>query len=148
LTSSASRRWSTSATSAAVIDIAGESALPAGYDRRRALFLAGILSLAVASAFLGRDGPVELAPPNPILALPLGLTDVVLFTFPDRLANEAPPAYLRDVVPIRTTEGLAYVPAHGGDLAMVMWTERGTVYWLFSKQRDVIDLVRIANTLR
>ena len=36
---------------------------------------------------------------------------------------------------------------HGGDLAMVMWTEHGTVYWLFSKQRDVFDLVRIANTL-
>ena len=128
--------------------MAGEPALPAGYDRRRALFLAGVLSLAVASAFLGRDGPIELAPPNPILALPAGLTDVVLFTFPDRLANEATPAYLNDVVPIRATEGLAYAPVHGGDLSMVTWTEHGTVYWLFSKQRDVIDLVRIANTLR
>ena len=49
---------------------------------------------------------------------------------------------------IRATEGLAYVPVHGGDLSMITWTERGTVYWLFSKRRDVSDLVRIANTLR
>jgi len=89
-----------------------------------------------------------VAPPVAALSLPADTADVVMFTFPDRLANEAAPAYLTDVVRIRATEGLAYVPVHGGDLSMITWTGRGTVYWLFSKRRDVSDLVRIANTLR
>lgn len=97
--------------------------------------------------FLGRDGPADIAPVSGVLALPSGVSDAVLFTFPDRLANEAAPAFLDTVVVVRGTRGLAYGRTVRGDLTMLTWTERGTDYWLLSKNRDVADLVRIADTL-
>ncbi len=132
----------------AVVELEGEPAAAPGQDRRRAIVIALCLCLAVGGALVGRDGPAATAPPIPALSLPAGESDVVLFTFPDRLANEAAPVFLDKGIRIRSTEGLAYSPAHGGDLAMVTWTEHGTVYWLFSKRRDVEDLVRLADTLR
>jgi hypothetical protein len=131
-----------------VIELEGQAASSAAFERRRVTVLAFVLCLAVGGALLARDGPAATAPLVPALVLPAGTTDVVLFTFPDRLANEAPPPFLTTVVDVRATQGLAYVPNHGGDIAMVTWTEHGTAYWLLSKTRDVYDLVRIANTLR
>jgi len=131
-----------------VVELEGQPASSAAYERRWAILLAFVLCLAVGGALIPRDGPVATAPRVPELILPTGLTDVVLFTFPDRLANEAPPPFLTTVVHVRSTEGLAYVPVHGGDISMLTWTEHGTAYWLLSKNRDIFDLVRLANSLR
>jgi hypothetical protein len=131
-----------------VVELEGQAASSAASERRWAVLLAFALCLAVGGALIPRDGPAATAPRVPELTLPAGLTDVVLFTFPDRLANEAPPPFLTTIVHVRSTEGLAYVPVHGGDISMLTWTEHGTAYWLLSKNRDVFDLARLANSLR
>ena len=131
-----------------VVELEGQSPSSAAYERRGAVVLAFALCLAVGGALTPRDGPAATAPRVPELALPAGSTDVVLFTFPDRIANEAPPPFLTTVVHVRSTQGLAYIPAHGGDISMITWTEHGTDYWLISKTRDIFELVRLANTLR
>jgi len=82
------------------------------------------------------------------LSLPAGLADVMLVTFPDRLANEAPPPLEYRPVLVRFTSGLAAVPFRVGDQTMLMSTERGTAYWLVSDHRDGDDLLRLANSLR
>lgn len=102
----------------------------------------------MGAAIIGRDGPAAVAPVSGALNLPAGTADVVLFTFPDRLANEAPPPFLDTVVAVRGTQGFAYGRTVRGDITMITWTERGTDYWLISKSRDVNDLVRVADSLR
>ena len=131
-----------------VVELEGQPASSAARERHLATVLAFALCLAVGGALVARDGPAATAPRVPPLTLPAGTTDVVLFTFPDRLANEAPPPFLTTLVHVRSTQGLAYIPAHGGDISMITWTEHGTDYWLISKTRDIFELVRLANTLR
>ena len=131
-----------------VVELEGQPASSAARERHLATVLAFALCLAVGGALVARDGPAATAPRVPLLTLPAGTTDVVLFTFPDRLANEAPPPFLTTLVHVRSTQGLAYIPAHGGDISMITWTEHGTDYWLISKTRAVPDLVLLADTLR
>src|SRR2546428_8707872 len=88
-TSSRSSVWSMSATSP-VVELEGQAASSAAYERRWAVFLAFALCLAVGGALVARDGPAETAPRVPPLTLPAGTTHVALFTFPHRLANQAP----------------------------------------------------------
>lgn len=135
-----------------MIEIDGsEGATPPGQDRRRALAVAFAMCLAVGSTFLGQDGPLATSQPvaQPTLALQSAMpTDVVLFAFPDRLANEPPPPMAWTPVRIRRTEGLAVQAQRPGDISIVTWTELGTVYLLSSDRRHVDQLLDIANNLR
>ena len=94
-------------------------------------------------------------------------SDVVLFAFPDRLANEPLPNWGFLPVQVRGTEGLAVnlagapsrddvvwiasdAPMVTGDHPrwVVFWTEAGTAYSLSSDRRDLPDLLRVAGSLR
>jgi hypothetical protein len=155
-------------TSAAIIDLDDGPESPPGRDRRRALMIAFALCLAVGSAGLGRDAPVAtqaespaatmifdrggiyigVAPTNHLLSLPPNTADVLLSSIPDRLANEALPALAFVPVRVRAASGLAVEARRPGDYQMVTWTEGGNVYWLVSDRRDVVDLLRLADSLR
>ena len=156
-----------SGTSGVIIEIDGESESAPGRDRRRALTLAFAFCLAIGSAGVGRDSPaattesvlsvtvfdhdgtrVVAAPLDPDLSLPPNTTDVLLSAVPDRLANEAWPPLQFTPVRVRSVIGLASEGLRPGDYRMVTWNERGSAYWLVSSQRDVADLVQLANSLR
>jgi len=150
-----------------IVDIDGEREPAPGRDRRRALTLAFAFCLAIGSAGVSRDGPAATtveplrmtmfsqdgtrvidAPLNPDLSLPPNTTDVLLSAVPDRLANEAWPPLQFTPVRVRSVMGLASEGLRPGDYRMVTWNERGNAYWLVSSERDVADLVRLANSLR
>jgi hypothetical protein len=151
-----------------IVDLEGGPEGAAGGDRRRAMVLAFALCLAVGSATVGRDGPEASAPVEPPRTLVLSEHgDLVLFSFPDRLANEPLPNLGFLPVRVRGTEGLAVNLAEpptreavgwiAGDSPMVtgehprwvvFWTEAGTAYSLSSDRRDLADLLRIAGSLR
>jgi hypothetical protein len=85
--------------------------------------------------------------PRGVVLKPLVLAprpDVELAFMPDRLANEAAPWTLRDVVAIRGAPGVASVEGP----AMISWTENGIAYWMVSLTRSIDDLIDIANQLR
>ena len=128
--------------------------------------LAFALCLAVGSAAVGRDGPeatVAVEPPRTLVLSQHG--DVVLFAFPDRLANEPLPNLPYVTVFVRGTEGFA---VNTGEMFvrddikwisenpetsrvqgwLITWTEAGTVYSLSSESRDLSDLLRVAGSLR
>ena len=132
-----------------IVDLDGEPELP-GRDRRRAVTLAFALCLAIGSATVGRDGPVATAPIDPVrvLALPPRIVDALLFTMPDRLANEPLSNMEFVAVPVRGTQGLGARVGSPGGAWLVTWTEGGTAYWLSSEHRDLPDLVRLAGSLR
>ena len=155
-----------SGTSGVIIEIDGESESAPGRDRRRALTLAFAFCLAIGSAGVGRDSPaattesvlsvmvfdhdgprVVIAPLDP-LSLPPNTTDVLLSAVPDRLANEAWPPLQFTPVRVRSVIGLASEGLRPGDYRMLTWNERGSAYWLVSSQRDLADLVQLANSLR
>ena len=150
-----------------IVDIDGEREPAPGRDRRRALTLAFAFCLAIGSAGVSRDGPAATtveplrmtmfsqdgtrvidAPLNPDLSLPPNTTDVLLSAVPDRLANEAWPPLQFTPIRVRSVMGLASEGLRPGDYRMVTWNERGNAYWLVSSERDVADLVRLANSLR
>jgi len=87
-----------------------------------------------------------LAPRAPLstLALPIDVKDAELSAFPDWLANEALPASFRAVVAIRGTTGVASVEGR----TVVNWTEHGISYRLESIDRNVGELVVLADSLR
>ena len=124
------------------------------------------LCLAVGSAAVGRDGPEATAPVEPPRTLVLSQHgDVVLFAFPDRLANEPLPNLPYVTVLIRGTEGLAvntspviirddikWIDGHVEDQPavrgwLITWTEGGTAYTLSSDRRELSDLLRLAGSL-
>ncbi len=109
-----------------------------------------VMSLALASAIVGRDGPLATTPAQPVvtLTLPPGTSNVMFVSFPDRLANEQLPVMGFVPINVRATRGLAADPARPGDGWVVMWTENGTAYWLTSETRDTGNLLQIANDLR
>lgn len=150
-----------------IIDIDGEPESAPGRDRRRALTLAFALCLAIGSAGVGRDGPaattaqsaqmtifsrdgtrVVTAPADADLSLPPNTTDVLLSMVPDRLANEAWPPLPFVPVRVRAVSGLASEGVRPGDYRMVTWIEGGNAYWLVSSQREIADLVKLADSLR
>jgi hypothetical protein len=152
-----------------IVEVEGHEATPPGHDRRRAMILAFALCLAAGSTTVGRDGPEATAPVEPprTLFVSRDTTDVVLFAFPDRLANEPLPNWGFLPVRVRGTEGLAVnldeprtredVVWIAGDSPMVtgehpkwvvFWTEAGTAYSLSSDSRDLADLLRVAGSLR
>jgi hypothetical protein len=94
--------------------------------------------LAVAIALAGRDGLGPRA-----LALPADVANVELSVFPDRLANDTV-QIVGDTVNVRGTTGLAW----GEGRVTVYWTERGNAYRLTSSRLSVIELLRIAASLR
>ena len=149
-TSRASRISGNSPFSSGVVDLEGEPIPPAGRERRHAIILAFVLGLALAAAAIGRDKPATLVgfEPARTLTLPAGLTDVELVAFPDRLANEPPPPLPYVSVRVRGTEGLAVVTRGLGLVPTLYWTEGGMAYWLTSSDRDVSDLITIAESLR
>jgi hypothetical protein len=129
--------------------------------------LAFALCLAVGSAAVGRDGPEATVPVEPMRTLTMSgdTSDVVLFAFPDRLANEPLPNLNFVTVVVRGTDGLAVTtgesvvrddirwitadpPANAVRGWLVIWTERGTAYSLSSDRRDLSDLLRVAGSLR
>jgi hypothetical protein len=133
------------------------------------MVLAFALCLAAGSATVGRDGPPATAPLEPPRTLFVSgeASGVVLFAFPDRLANEPLPNWGFLPVQVRGTDGLAVnmaqpSPREGvgwiaGDSPMVtgehakwviFWTESGTAYSLSSDGRDLADLLRVAGSLR
>ena len=156
-----------------IIDLEDEVDSAPGRDRRRAMTLAFALCLAVGSAGVGRDGPaatqatrpesltifnrdgtfVVAAPadqwgPLAHLSLPANSPGVLLSWIPDRLANEALPPLPFVPVRVRAVPGLAIEGVRDGDYRMVTWTERGNVYWLVSDHGDIVDLLRLADSLR
>jgi hypothetical protein len=140
-----------SGTSGTVIDLSGEDATPSGQDRRRAIALAFAMCLAVGSAGVGRDGPIATAPleaPRMLIISAPQVSDVAVFTFPDRLANEAMPQLSWQTVQVRGTEGLAIEGQGVGATSVVTWTEKGTVYRLSSDRRLLGQLIDLANTMR
>jgi len=158
------------------VDLEDDGSSVVGQDRRGAMALAFTLCLAVGSAFLGRDGPVathgagaeagaERAPMTMLLdatgsrwvslpsasdqlSLPLNTTDVLLSAVPERLANEAWPPLLFVPVRVRAVAGMASEGLRPGDYRMVTWTELGNEYWLVSSDREIADLVKLADSLR
>ena len=82
-----------------------------------------------------------------VLTFPRALPDVQLGAIPDRLANEAPPANLTNVVFVRGRAAIATVTAAEGP-AMVSWTEAGVAYWLVSPKYTISELIKIADELR
>lgn len=70
--------------------------------------------------------------------------DAVLSSMPDRFVNEPGPAALRAVITVRGGPGIASVEPP----AVIMWTERGTTYWLTSPTRSTDELIGIADELR
>lgn len=139
-----------SATSGPIVELDGQEATPAGHDRRRAMLLCFLLCLAFGSAVVGRDGPIATTPvpeAAATLSLPRGVGNATLVSFPDRLANEQLPAMNFVPIAVRTTRGLAADPVRPGDGWVLMWTERGSVYWLTSEVRDTSDLLRLADDL-
>ena len=154
-----------SGTSGTVVDLDGEDAIPPGQDRRRAVALAFVMCLSVGSTAVSRDGPAATAPVEPphLLIVSADASDVVLFGFPDRLANEPLPNLPYVTVVVRGTEGSA---VNTGEIVvrdgikwvgpvsqwnpgwMVTWTERGTAYSLSSDRRTLPDLLRVAGSLR
>jgi len=153
-----------------IIDLDGEPEAAPGRDRRRALTLAFALCLAIGSAGLGRDGPEATVPvsrmifssdgaflvaaasdqwgPLAHLSLPANSPGVLLSWIPDRLANEALPPLPFVPVRVRAVPGLAVEGFRDGDYRMVTWSERGNVYWLVSDHGDIVDLIRLADSLR
>ena len=156
-----------------IVDLDGDVESAPGHDRRRAMTLAFALCLAIGSAGLGRDGPaatqatrpdslmifdrdgtfVVAAPadqwgPLAHLSLPANSPGVLLSWIPDRLANEALPPLPFVPVRVRAVPGLAIEGVRDGDYRMVTWTERGNVYWLVSDHGDIVDLIRLADSLR
>jgi hypothetical protein len=140
------------------------------------LTLAFVLCLAIGSAGVGRDGPAALdtqrpevsatepvaltmiifdrdgtrvvaAPANADLSLPPNTTGVLLSMVPDRLANEAWPPLMFVPVRVRAVAGLASEGLRPGDYRMVTWIERGNSYWLVSTEREIADLVKLADSL-
>jgi hypothetical protein len=130
------------------------------------MVVAFALCLAIFSAAVGRDGPEAIAPADPPLTFVYSrdASDVVLFAFPDRHANEPLPNLTYMTVVVRRTEGLAvntgevFVredirwgrdpdsrPVQGW---LVTWTEGETAYSLRSDRRGLPDLIRIAGSLR
>ena len=132
-----------------IVELDAEPELP-GRDRRRAVTLTFALCLAIGSATVGRDGPVATAPIDPahVLALPPRIVDALLFTMPDRLANEPLSNMEFVAVSVRGTQGLGARVGSPGGVWLVTWTEGGTAYWLSSEHRDLPDLVRLAGSLR
>src|SRR5919201_4235403 len=125
-----------------VVEIEAETETPPGHDRRRVLVIAFAMCLAVASAFLGQDGPGAQSARDPTLALPTAApSDVVLFTSPVPLANEPPPPLAWVPARVRTTEGLVTYARHPGEISILTWTELGTVYSLSSDRRNVDQLI-------
>ena len=97
----------------------------------------------------GSDGiGVATAPANANLSLPPNTTDVLLSMVPDRLANEAWPPLQFVPVRVRAVAGLASEGLRPGDYRMVTWIERGNEYWLVSSDREISDLVKLADSLR
>jgi hypothetical protein len=150
-----------------IIDLESEPESAPGRDRRRALTLAFALCLAIGSAGVGRDGPAATTneplrttmfsrdgtrmlalPASADLSLPPGTNDVLLSMVPDRLANEAWPPLQFVPVRVRTVTGLASEGLRPGDYRMVTWIERGNSYWLVSSHREIVDLVKLADSLR
>jgi hypothetical protein len=152
-----------------IIDMDGAPEAEPGHDRRGALVLAFAMCVAIGGAAVGRDGPAATAPLEPPRTLLVSgeTSGVVLFAFPDRLANEPLPNWVFLPVQVRGTEGLAVnlaepPPREGvvwiaGDSPMVtgehakwvvFWTEAGTAYSLSSDGRDLPDLLRVAGSLR
>src|SRR2546430_17357660 len=97
-----------------VVEVEGQAASSAARERHLATVLAFALCLAVGGALVARDGPAETAPRVPPLTLPAGTTDVVLFTFPHRPANEAPPPVPTALGPVRSPQGLGLIPGPCG----------------------------------
>ena len=131
------------------------------------MVLAFALCLAVGSATVGRDGPEATAPVEPprLLTGWEETSDVVLFAFPDRLANEPLPNLNFVTVVVRGTQGLAVntgqifvrddikwtagePPANPVQGWLITWTEGGTAYSLSSDSRELSDLLRVAGSLR
>jgi len=158
---------------AQIVDLEGEPEAAPGHDRRHAMTLAFVLCLAIGSAGLGRDGPMATQATRPDsvmifsrdgaflvaapadqwgplahLSLPATSPGVLLSWIPDRLANEALPPLQFVPVRVRAVPGLAVEGVRDGDYRMVTWTERGNVYWLVSDHGDIVDLIRLADSLR
>jgi len=159
-----------------IIDLDDEVEAAPGHDRRRAMALAFALCLAIGSAGVGRDGPAatQRAGAEPAsrlvmfssdgtilvsaaadqwgplahLSLPANSPGVLLSWIPDRLANEALPPLPFVPVRVRAVPGLAIEGVRDGEYRMVTWTERGNVYWLVSDHGDIVDLIRLADSLR
>jgi len=156
-----------------IVDLEGDADSAPGRDRRRAMTLAFALCLAIGSAGVGRDGPADTQATRPEsltifnrdgtfvvaapadqwgplahLSLPANSPGVLLSWIPDRLANEALPQLPFVPVRVRAVPGLAVEGVRDGDYRMVTWTERGNVYWLVSDHGDIVDLIRLADSLR
>jgi hypothetical protein len=135
-----------------IVDLDGELEAACGSEHRSALALVFVLCLAVGGSLVGRDGPVATQPyssvSTQVLSLPPDTGQARLFTFPDRLANEASSPLIVLPVRVRATTGLAVDAARPGDERIITWTEAGTVYWLSSDSRDIADLLHLANSLR
>ena len=150
----AASEWSPAlGANATLVEIEGGDAAP-GRDRRRALVLASVLCLAFLSAFVGRDGPPAIPRTDVFdrngstLSLRIEAGDLVLYRFPDRLANEPLVPVNWMVVRVRSTQGLAVEASRPGDTTVLTWTEDGTAYWLSSPSRGVSELISIADRLR
>ncbi len=86
-----------------------------------------------------------LVPPRVArLELPRDLVDVVLSAMPDPFLNEPADARLRAEIDVRGRQGIAAVETP----ATIMWTERGTTYWMTSPTRSTAELIAIADELR
>lgn len=104
--------------------------------------------LTSAPSGIGASFSADLPVPRGVVLHPLQLpaqyANVELGAMPDRVANEAPPSSLRDVITVRGIPGVA--SADGP--AMIAWTEHGIAYRLTSATRSTSDLIAIANALQ
>lgn len=130
-----------------IVELAGEAVGPRGLSRAALPLIVACLAVALAlPADRNAFQPLEtLADVRPVrLVLPSNVSGVRLSAMPDRLLNDQPVSSLITSVQVR---GLAGIASQENGTSTVMWSERGTVYWLTSARHDPAELVFIADRL-
>lgn len=131
-----------------IVELGSEPPAPLGISRAALpIILASVVAALALPADRNAYQPLDQLPdvtPVRALVLPAGVTGVRLAAMPDRLLNDQPLSSLIWAVQVRGREAVA---SHENGTTTVLWTERGTVYWLTSTQHGINELVAIGNRL-
>ncbi len=132
-----------------IVEVGPEPARPSGLSRA-ALPVVVVAALSVALL------PADTSPSQSLgqlvdrvglerLVLPPDVIGVRIAAMPDRLLNDQPLSSLIWAVRVRGGEGIA---SYENGTTTVMWTERGTAYFMTSTRYHIAELVSIADRMR